>query len=600
MNLRIKIRLFLVSQKDLILKISQNLVFLFSFLCVGSLIYYYGFPTDADTRSLLLNINRGFFGAFILNYVLKLTFSLNRAEFLKSSWLEAVFLSVIVINAIIFLLSQDGLIARTLARFSLDPISPVYALFIQLVLLILVLVEFARSSAILSAISLKPSTLLILSYSILISSGTGLLMLPAITNSGESLSLIDAFFTSVSASCITGLSVFDIPQTLNFKGQFIVFVLFQTGGLGILTFASFFASYIKKGVGIRQQAMIQELLDVESPMGTIGLVRRVLLFTFTIEAIGAVLVYFALADYPFANKTHHISTAVFHAVSAFCNAGFSNIPGGLMNPYTIQAYWLHWFLAALIIFGGLGFPAIRDITDRQNIAARLKMPWRTWKLSTQIAVYSSFVLIAFGIMAFMFLERSNTLERFNSLWAWISICFFQSVTTRTAGFNTVDIGSLTTSTLVIFMFLMFIGGSSGGTAGGIKTSTFVVIFKAIIATIRGRSIITMGRRTIHTQLIYKAFAIFIFSATFIFFCTFILTLTDGDKSILSLVFETISGFATVGLSTGITGELSDIGKMVISSCMFVGRVGVLTLAFALSTQRENKGFRYPNSHILIG
>lgn len=242
---------------------------------------------------------------------------------------------------------------------------------------------------------------------------------------------------------------------------------------------------------------------------------------------------------------------------------------------------------------------MRDIFEVKNVRERLSKPWKKWKLSTQIAFYGSLILVAFGSLMFYLLERNGVLEGQAGL-PVILTSVFQSVTTRTAGFHSVDFSLLTSPTLIIFIFLMFIGASSGGTGGGIKTSTFVVIFSAILATVTGRKEVTLGRRSISQELIYKAFSVFIFSATFIFISVVLLTIAEPGIEVTRLVFEEVSAFATVGLSTGITAELSSFSKIVLIVSMFVGRIGVLSLAFSLSAPVRSNSFHYPKSHIMIG
>ena len=303
-------------------------------------------------------------------------------------------------------------------------------------------------------------------------------------------------------------------------------------------------------------------------------------------------------DYHFADGGK-IFFSIFHAISAFCNAGFSLFTDNLMEAGIADKYILHFAFAVIIFFGSLGFPAMRDMFEVKNLKARLRMPWKKWKLSTQIAFYSSITLIIFGGVLFYFLERDGVLKGVDTFPAVVT-AIFQSVVTRTAGFNSIDIGALGIPMLIIFIFLMFIGASSGSTGGGIKTSTFVVIFTAMWGIIRGKKLISFGRRTISHELIYKAFAIFVFSASFIFICTFILTLIEPQIPIMNILFEEVSAFATVGLSTGITAQLSDASKIVLIISMFVGRVGILTLAFALSSEVGTNAYKYPNSHIMIG
>ncbi|MHB1279415.1 MAG: potassium transporter TrkG, partial [Bacteroidia bacterium] len=291
--------------------------------------------------------------------------------------------------------------------------------------------------------------------------------------------------------------------------------------------------------------------------------------------------------------------SVFHAVSAFCNAGFALFTNGLAEVGIQTNYILHMCVAATIFFGGLGFPALRYIFEIQNVRERLSKPWKKWKLSTQIAFYGSLILIAVGALMFYLLERNGVIAGASSMPALVT-SIFQSVTTRTAGFNTVDFSLLGNPILIIFIFLMFIGASSGSTGGGIKTSTFVVIFTAILATVTGRKVVTLGRRTISQELIYKAFAVFIFSATFIFICVVLLVIAEPGIEVTRLVFEEVSAFATVGLSTGITAQLSDFSKIVLIVSMFVGRIGILSLAFSLSVSTKSNDYLYPKSHIMIG
>ena len=597
-GLRQKINLFIFENKQLITKLMGWIIAVSSVITVASLVYYHGFEHSLEQQEALLNINRSFFAVFILNYLIRMAFTLERGAFLRSTWVEGTLLGLVVVNFVSYRLFGFPIIARSFEALGWDGFEPYYVFFIQCYLLLLIVLEVIKSFQRLGQLKLRPTTIFLISFLLLILSGTFLLMLPALS-SGDRLSLIDALFTSTSASCVTGLIVVDTATFFNAKGQALILLLFQVGGLGIISFATFFATFMKKGVGLRQQGMLKELFDNESLLGTVSLLRKVVLYTVSIELISAILVYNFWGNYSFDSEGQRVFFSLFHAISAFCNAGFSLFSNGLAEAGVQQNYMLHMCIAVTIFFGGLGFPAMRDIFEIRNVRERLSKPWKKWKLSTQIAFYGSLILVAFGALMFYLLERHNTLAGESAMPAVIT-SIFQSVTTRTAGFNTVDISRIAAPTLVIFIFLMFVGASSGGTGGGIKTSTFVVIFSAILATVSGRKDVTLGRRSISKELIYKAFAVFIFSATFIFICVVLLAIAEPGIPLQQLVFEEVSAFATVGLSTGITAQLSDFSKVVLILSMFIGRIGVLSLAFSLSVPVKSTSYQYPKSHIMIG
>lgn len=593
------IKSFIVESRGPIQTALRVLMILVSILAIGTTIYYHGFPNTQETLDFLLSVNKIFFWVFFLNFSVKLLIAPDRKEFLRQTWLEATLLLLVVYDVISYYIFKFPVINRLFFYLEIDPLSPKYAFFIQFFLILFVIIEAIKSTRNFGKLPIKPGALFVLSFIVLILMGAGLLSLPAITANGQSMRFIDAIFTSASASCVTGLIVVDTAAFFNFKGHVIILFLIQLGGLGIISFATFFATFYKKGVGIKHQFALKQIFDSETLSGSYGLIRKIFIYTVSIEAISAIVIFMLWGDYQFTSGGDKIFSSIFHAISAFCNAGFSLFTNGLYEDGIRDKYILHFAFAVIIFFGSLGFPAMRDMFEFENLRDRLRMPWKKWKLSTQIAFYSSIVLVIFGTVLFYFLEQDGVLKG-QEYFPAVVTSIFQSVVTRTAGFNSVDMSQLAIPTLIIFIFLMFIGASSGSTGGGIKTSTFVVIFAAMWGIIRGKKLITLGRRTISHDLIYKAFAVFVFSATFIFICTFILSITEPQFSITQLLFEEVSAFATVGLSTGITAQLSDISKIVLIVSMFVGRVGILTLAFALSSEVESNAYKYPNSHIIIG
>lgn len=450
-----------------------------------------------------------------------------------------------------------------------------------------------------SKVRLRPSIAFVLSFLLLISLGTVLLMLPPLTTREGSLSFIDALFMAASASCVTGLSVIDVSQDLTLAGQVVILLLFQIGGLGILLFASFFAALLNTELRHRHTQMIPDYLDGETLSSARLLLIRIVLLTVFIEAGTFLVIMYAWGDYSFAGWGERAFYSLFHAVSAFCNAGFSLFSQGFYEPVVREMYVLHALTSVAIVLGSLGFATLNNIFSPRQLRQRLEKPWIDWKLSTKIAVNTTILLLVVGTLGFYWLEQHNTLTGMNLTESLIT-SFFQSATARTAGFNTVDIGQITIPALVLMMFLMFIGGSSGSTAGGIKTSTFFLLVASVIATSQGNSEIEVGRRRIPRGIIFKALSIFFYGITINLLGVFILSISEPQLSLTDLTFEQISAFGTVGLSRGITASLSSVGKLVIIATMFLGRVGTLTFAIALSTQVGSQHYKLPKEELMVG
>jgi Trk-type K+ transport system membrane component len=290
---------------------------------------------------------------------------------------------------------------------------------------------------------------------------------------------------------------------------------------------------------------------------------------------------------------------LFHAVSAFNNAGFSTFSNNLYQNGIRNLYGIQIVVILLIFFGGFGFMSMEDIFSWSRIKERRKMRWKRLNISTKVTLYMSLSLITLGAITFYVLEK-NTLFAGENPFQIAVTSVFQSVTTRTAGFNTVDIGALRTPVLIMFIFLMFIGAGSGSTGGGIKVTTFAVIVKSALATIKGEKHVVFYKRTIPFSTIDRAYSIALFSITIIFVSAFFLSITEPNVGFLKLLFEEFSAFGTVGLSTGITPFLSSAGKTIIITSMFVGRIGSLTLAMALSTRALSTNFKYAESSIIVG
>ncbi|RUA34234.1 MAG: ATPase [Bacteroidetes bacterium] len=537
---------------------------------------------------------------YFFSFLIRLLYEFRRTEFLKSNKLEAVLVFIIIINTISNYYFDNQIIKYLANTLGFKNYQDAYLTFITFYFLVLIVYEFIKASTVLSKLKTKPARTFIYSFLLLIAFGTGVLMLPAMSIQEGSMPFMDALFTSVSASCVTGLIVVDTANYFTMKGQFVIMILFQLGGLGIISFTSFFATFLKSGVGIKQQLMLQDFLVSESLFSAKGLLRKIIVITLIIEIISFILIFFSWGEeVVFNSMGQKIFFSAFHAVSAFCNAGFSLFTNGLFEDGVVNGYVLHIIIALTLILGGLGFSTIQDLFSRNKLRDRFQNPWKDWALSTKIAVYTSLVLLASGTLVFYLLERGNTLGELNFVESLIT-SFFQSATARTAGFNTVDIGALRTPTLIVMAFLMFVGASSGSVGGGIKTSTFYLLIVSVFASLRGRLKIEIDRKFIPKELLFKALSIFFFAASLNLIGIFILSITDSKFTLMQLIFEQVSAFGTVGLSTGITADLSFAGRVVIILSMFIGRVGTLTFALALSSRKSTQSYKYPKAHLMVG
>ncbi|QCR21406.1 TrkH family potassium uptake protein [Pontibacter sp. SGAir0037] len=590
----------LYGSKILVYKTLRRTTYVLTLLAVGLLLYAHGVEKKLEALSLIYQLIDGIMVAFVVIYFLRMLYSFERSKFIRSTWFEGLLMGIILLHVCCTYIFRFPILYFLFEGIGIPLSVELYRVLVSLYMLLLALVELLATRIYLRAVQLRTTTTFLLSFLLLILAGTTLLMLPKMSHSPEGIRFIDALFMAISSSCITGLAVVDVGSYFTFSGQVVILILVQLGGLGMLTFATFIASLMRQGIGIKHQIAVHELVEGESVYTSGSLMRKLLLFTLIIEGLGAVFIYLTWGDEVyFPNIGSKLFFSVFHAVTAFCNAGFSLFPEGLYTPPVQNSYALHLIVASLVIVGGLGVPTIVDVFSPANVRDRIRKPWKKWKTLSRITIYSSTVLLVFGTIVFFLLEYYNTLSG-HGLVGGLTTAFFQSVTTRSSGFNTVDISALSVPCLMLFIFLMFIGASPGSTGGGIKTTTFVVILFAVASTIRNRPTIQIGRRTIPHVVAYKAFSVFTFAALANFFFIFILTLTDAQFSVLVLAFEQVSAFSTTGLSTGITAGLSDMGKCVIMLSMYMGRVGTLTLALALSARQMHATYKYPITNVVVG
>ncbi|MBN8251791.1 TrkH family potassium uptake protein [Priestia flexa] len=416
--------------------------------------------------------------------------------------------------------------------------------------------------------------------------GALLLMLPFSTT--EPISWIDALFTSTSAMTVTGLAVVDTGTRFTVFGQTIIMLLIQVGGLGIMSFAVLIFIMLGKKIGFKERMMVQQALNQTNIGGVILLVKRLFIFSFVIELIA--LIFLAIRWVPEFGWEKGLFFSLFHSISAFNNAGF-----GLLSDSLVQYAGdplINITISLLFIIGGIGFTVLADLWEKKS--------YKKLSLHSKLMIIGTFIINTVAMLFIFFLEYGNaktlgSLSLGDKMWT----SYFQAVSTRTAGFNSIDIANLTDSTAFLMIILMFIGAGSASTGGGIKLTTFIVITFAVLSFIRGREDIVLLKRRLSTVYVVKALAISMIAIMFVFFATFAINITEPNTPFLKLMFEVVSAFGTVGLSMGVTPELSYVGRVIIIFIMFLGKIGPLTLAFSLAKPKREK-IRYPNEDVLIG
>ncbi len=442
-------------------------------------------------------------------------------------------------------------------------------------------------------LQLKPAQSLALSFLGTILLGTVLLKLPFASAAGKSTSLIDALFTATSATCVTGLVVVDTPTHFSTFGQVVILLLIQAGGLGIMTLSTSLALIFGRRMGLRNKLAMQNVLDQVDVEGMKALILYILKMTLVIELIGAVLLFLRWAGSFGELRAAYL--AIFHSVSAFCNAGFSLFSNSFIS-YKYDLV-LNLIITFLIILGGIGFTVVADIQHIWFGRGRSSKP-ASLTIHTKLVLIVTVLLLLMGTMAIFFGEYHNSLQGIP--WGKRLLCsYFQSVTARTAGFNTLEIGKLTNVTLFIIVVLMFIGASPGSTGGGIKTSTLGILVLFVRAMFRGQEKIELFNRTAPQDIVRKAVCITLLSAVLVCLLTVPLLVTE-KANFIQVLFEAVSAFGTVGLSTGITPQLSLTGKLGIAFLIFAGRIGPLTVAFAVGRRRRPPGISYPEARVMVG
>lgn len=431
-----------------------------------------------------------------------------------------------------------------------------------------------------------------LGFAAIIITGALLLMLPISNRGGTSIAFIDALFTAASATCVTGLVVFDTWSQFTFFGQMVILILIQIGGLGFMTIAILFSMVLGKRIGLRERSYAMEAVSSMQISGVVRLVKHILVGTLFFELIGATILSFKF--YPIFGLGKGIWFGIFHSISAFCNAGFDLM--GTIEPYSSLTHFssdiiINIVITSLIVIGGIGFIVWDDLFAQ-------KLNFKKYKLHTKVVLSSTIILIIVSFLLFMIVERNNVLAGL-PFGEKVLVSMFHSITPRTAGFNTIDTAALTEAGSFLTMILMFIGASPGSTAGGIKITTFVILIMAVITYFRKYDDVNIFRRRISTNIVKRSFFSTSYYLLLIVLGTFVI-LVFQPLPIKDTIFEVFSAIGTVGLSTGITRDLSALSRIVIVILMYSGRVGSLTIFMAVTEKKVIKKVRNPEEKVIIG
>lgn len=570
-----------------------------STISLFAIVYDFGFNQSNEFELILQDFYNITLGIGIIAIVKRYFVD----KFKVGIWVLSIdFISVLFFAAIIYAHIGIGVLNSSLGFLSKDGW--------QYFALLLVFVREASSmKLVLKRTLFNPAQLFILSFLFIIFIGAMLLKLPNATVGN--LSLIDALFTSTSAVCVTGLIVVDTGTYFTLFGQSIILFLIQIGGLGIMTFASYFSFFFTGGSSYETQLMLKDISSTNTLGEVFNTLKRIILLTLMIEGLGAVLIFSSLSSGNFDSFFDQTFFSIFHSISAFCNAGFSNLENGLSESGFSFNYNLHLIIFGLFFIGGIGFPIVfnlykylKYLIKNRVIPMLLKQkrknlitPW-VINLNSRIVLFTSFTLIILGTLAILVFEYHNSLAN-HSLYGKIVTSLFTASTPRTAGFNTLDINSLQFSTIMLIFLLMWIGASPGSTGGGIKTSTFAIATLNFWSLARGKERLELFRREIAPISIRRAFAIISLSLVVIGVGVFSIAYFDNDKKLIDIAFECFSAYSTVGLSLGITDSLSNPSKFIIILIMLVGRVSMLSILIAIVNKEKRKNYRYSKEEILI-
>jgi len=531
----------------------------------------------AEHAGLLRQLDLGVLVFFLADVCTRLLLAKQRLGHLRSRWFDLLVLVPLV------------------RAFAGGRTASAWFLVRQVIMLGVAFPRALRMRRLVSQLRLHPARLLVGSFAGAILVGTVLLSLPEASATGKSVGLVDALFTATSATCVTGLIVKNTGADFTLFGQLVILTLLQLGGLGIMTFSVSLALTLGRALSKSREVVMRDVLDQESVGEVLSLLRFIVCATLLMELAGAAALFFSLG----AHDGYSLATlyaAIFHSVSAFCNAGFS-VFATSFEAYQ-NSFWVNFVVTTLIVVGGLGFPVLRDlllIGTRRRLSLGRSPRLRA---HTKVVLATSATLIVVGALVFYAVERNGRLADMSG-GEKVLASYFQSVTARTAGFNTVRIGQVGHAGLLLLMCLMFIGASPGSTGGGVKTSTAAILFRSAMSALRGRGRVQFFQRTVPQEVVRRAIAVVVLSALVIV-VMMIALMSVESQPFEALAFETMSAFGTVGLSMGATPKLTVGGRLIITALMYIGRLGPLTLALSLFGKVRPAAYEYAEERVMVG
>jgi len=568
----------------------------------ASFVVLFGYDKPLLPARILYGVQAVLLGVFIVEKIIRLLNAVSKAEFWRGNWFEIPLLLTLAIA-----------VFGAGRWFYRDEPQAVHHFAVGIYLVLQVVIKLCRTSVNMAASGKSPTRALIASFLVLITCGAGLLCLPK-ASAGERATLVDALFTATSATCVTGLIVRDTGKDFSLMGQLIILTLIQLGGLGIVVFGAVFALLLGQALSLRESVAMQDLLSTRT-LGRIGnMIAFIFIGTIFIEAVGAVSIFGMWNDVPGWNGDVHQQWyySIFHSISAFCNAGFSLFNKSFIN-YN-RNWCVYAVICPLIILGGLGFSVLYDLASiaverinrffKKSFLARYRLSMETptrMRLQTKIVLTVSACLIVVGMLAILLFERYAGKDGAAGNTS-VTGALFQSITARTAGFNTIDIKALSASSKLVLILLMFIGGSPGSTAGGIKTVTLAVVIMTVFAALRKREEVEMFKRSVRVVVVGRAITVTLFFLAVLLGASLALSISENANgfTMSDIMFEAGSALGTVGLTTGITPSLTTAGKLIIIAVMLIGRLGPLTLLAALTFNLKPAQYNYPDEAIIVG
>ena len=586
-----------------ILRLIDAITYFASLLLIAGVIYEHGFRISFEDISYLNALYKGVWIVFLISVTshLLLEYRDTKKNFKSVAWILSILLYLTLVPVIFY---EPDVGAVRYVWLALD--SKVYHV---ILLLLLSLLQLSNGIVRLLGKRTNPSLILASSFFLIILIGTGLLLLPRSTYNG--ISWVDALFTATSATCVTGLVSVDVPSTFTTEGLIIIILLIQIGGLGVMTLTSFFAMFFMGNTSLYNQLVVRDMVSSDSLGSLLTTLLYILGFTLVIETGGMIALFLNIHGTLGMSLEGELAFAAFHSISAFCNAGFSTLLGNLGNPALMEGHNLLYItISVLIILGGIGFPIL--VNFKSIISYYLKRFYRIlryrkperhriphlYNLNTKIVLIMTFLLLFIGTVTIAIFDWNHAFAGMSMTDKWVQ-AFFNATCPRTAGFTSVGLSTFSVQTILLMILLMFIGGASQSTAGGVKVNAFAVIILNLWAILRGNERVEVFGRELSSDSIRRSNATMLMYLVMLFLGVFVLSILEPELSILALTFECTSALSTVGSSLDATPLLSNPSKLIVSFLMFVGRVGMITLLLGIIRQKKVVKYRYPSDNIII-